>query len=540
MTDGKLYSGQRLLPEQTLVSPEGKARLHYQGDGNLVVYFDGRPIWASQTHGASAGSLKMRADGDLVVSDASGKGIAHSRTAGHAKAMVQLQDDGNFVIYEDPDGPLAGTPVWASASSPFPIEDVEPEPLPDVVPLSAPLKVRGLAIVDRDGKLVRPKVLHAMWLFSAWCHGQRDRVREEMRRARGLYHGLRFCDHLGYYPVWKGMEVGPFSYVNRSNQRVSATPDYYGQLTSFLEEGRGQGLGFHHSRGDLNGLTTSQIYDHLDQVAAVQRRVGLDCILLNEACNEAWQNMPDVDDLVATLHRMLTHLPDETLKATSAADDEYGGETLEGARKYLADVAYKHGHRSGESYDRLRHIFSFAHEALRALGVAGWEGEPAGPGHGVTVQREDNVEALCMMGMMQAAFSQGATFMSGAGVFGRQDIWTMPGYAEWPAAIDLLPEDVMAWPIVTHGGDGQAAHQVFNTQSVSPDLRADQRIDPTTGRFVAFVYGPGRGWSMPVIRGCNVKVYVPNTLQFVEMSLAKGSRFDVGFEKGRFVLGQLR
>lgn len=537
--DGKLFSGQMLRPEQTLVSVGGHARLHYQGDGNLVVYLDGNPVWASQTHGQTAGSLKMRADGDLVVSDASGKGIAHSGTAGHQKAMVQLQDDGNFVIYEDPNGPLAGTPIWASANGAFAIEEVAPEPLPDVIPIAAPLKVQRLALVDRDGTLVKPKVLHAMWLFSAWCHGQRDRVREEMRRARGLYHGMRFCDHLGYYSVWEGMEVGPFAYTSRDGKRVAATPDYYGQMTSFFEEGRLHGLAFHHSRGDLNALRMDQIFDHLDTVSAVQRKVGLDLIMLNEACNEAWQNMPDVD-IPQALHDMLKHLPSETLKATSAANDEYGGETPAAARAYLADVAYKHGHRSGETADRLRHIFSFGYEVLRPFGVAGWEGEPAGPGAGVSVRREDNVEALCMMGMMQAAFSQGATFMSGAGVFGKGDIWSMAGYEEWSKAIDLLPDDVMQWSVITHGGDGQAAHQILNTQSVSTELRADQRIDPNTGRFIAFVYGPSRLWSMPAVRGFDARVYVPNTRNFVDVSIDRGSRFATSFDKGRVLIGQLK
>lgn len=115
---GELRSGQSLLPEQTLVSPAGHARLHYQGDGNLVVYLDGQPVWATGTDGSSTGQLVMQSDGNLVLYDAEGP-IRATRTHNHFGAMVQLQDDGNFVVYADPNGSAAGTPLWASASDVF-------------------------------------------------------------------------------------------------------------------------------------------------------------------------------------------------------------------------------------------------------------------------------------------------------------------------------------------------------------------------------------------------------------------------------------
>jgi hypothetical protein len=114
-----LLAGQALLPEQTIVSPGGHARLHYQSDGNLVIYLDGSPVWASNTSGESAGRLVMQTDGNLVLYDGDREAIRATRTHGHPGAMVQLQDDGNLVLYEDPNGPRAGTPLWASASNEF-------------------------------------------------------------------------------------------------------------------------------------------------------------------------------------------------------------------------------------------------------------------------------------------------------------------------------------------------------------------------------------------------------------------------------------
>lgn len=91
--------------------------MQYQGDGNLVIYHDGKPVWASQTTGTEPGYVEMQHDGNFVMYDGDGNPIRHTNTAGHPGAMIQLQDDGNFVMYEDPKGPHAGTPIWASASS---------------------------------------------------------------------------------------------------------------------------------------------------------------------------------------------------------------------------------------------------------------------------------------------------------------------------------------------------------------------------------------------------------------------------------------
>jgi hypothetical protein len=122
----KMIAGESIVHGESLVSPGGHANLHCQHDGNLVVYLDGQPIWASGTaqdalqwfgkvlpDGAPRVILHMQPDGNLVLTQ-DGAPVWATNTSGHAGAMVQLQDDGNFVIYEDPRGPLAGTPIYAT------------------------------------------------------------------------------------------------------------------------------------------------------------------------------------------------------------------------------------------------------------------------------------------------------------------------------------------------------------------------------------------------------------------------------------------
>lgn len=403
------------------------------------------------------------------------------------------------------------------------------------------LKKFGLAYVDQSGKLVVPKILHAGALFSDWCHGMTDKVQDEMAAASGLYDGIRFWDHLGYYGVaWRGKEVSPYALINREGQQVQPTLNYYGRLEEFLRLARSRGLKVHHSRGDLNGLSRNQILEHVSRVSEVQEKVGLDMILLNEACNEAWQNMPNHLPLPSFLKEMCNRMPVGPLRASSAADDGYGGETLDAARAYLVDVVYKHGYRghgNGDTAGRLGHIHAFAYHTLVGLGEPGWEGEPAGPDEGVTVGQENNVEGLCMMGIQYAAFSQAATFMSGAGVFGNSPIYNMPGYHEWPAAVRLVDPEVNTYDKIIHGGQTWTGTRVFG---VTPEsgLRADQRIDTDTGRFAATLYG-GNGGRFYVERNCEVTIYHPVTLMAHQFELKAGKPWDVSYERGRYVVGQI-
>lgn len=103
-----LLPGQRLVVNQSLVAPSGRHSLHYQPDGNLVLYEGGRAIWASRTDGNAPGSAEMQYDGNFVVYDPTGKPLWASGTWGQPSAMVQLQDDGNLVIYRN------GEALWAS------------------------------------------------------------------------------------------------------------------------------------------------------------------------------------------------------------------------------------------------------------------------------------------------------------------------------------------------------------------------------------------------------------------------------------------
>ena len=107
-----LNAGETLQPNQSLVSPNGLLKLLLQSDGNLVLYNQNTPKWASNTAGQSAKSLLMQADGNLVVYTAT-QAIWASNTNGKGTSFLSLQDDGNLVVYQTPT-PDSQIPIWAT------------------------------------------------------------------------------------------------------------------------------------------------------------------------------------------------------------------------------------------------------------------------------------------------------------------------------------------------------------------------------------------------------------------------------------------
>ena len=63
----ELVAGRELRGGSWLASSNGHYRLAMQGDGNLVLYWEGRPLWASNTAKHPGAFLAMQADGDLVI-----------------------------------------------------------------------------------------------------------------------------------------------------------------------------------------------------------------------------------------------------------------------------------------------------------------------------------------------------------------------------------------------------------------------------------------------------------------------------------------
>ncbi|MGE3974952.1 MAG: hypothetical protein AB7F59_10540 [Bdellovibrionales bacterium] len=100
-------AGQSLKPNESFQSANGKYGLVYQSDNNLVLYGPNGPLWASNTSGLpNPNAVEMQGDGNLVIYDKSGKPLWASDTSGHAGAYLGLHTNGQMVMYDRSGSPL--------------------------------------------------------------------------------------------------------------------------------------------------------------------------------------------------------------------------------------------------------------------------------------------------------------------------------------------------------------------------------------------------------------------------------------------------
>ena len=106
----ELVVGTELKGGSWLASSDGHYRLAMQGDGNLVLSWEGHPLWASNTAKHPGAFLAMQADGDLVVYQGD-RPIWSSGTdhGGNGRYYLSLQDNGNAIIYS-----AARKAIWAT------------------------------------------------------------------------------------------------------------------------------------------------------------------------------------------------------------------------------------------------------------------------------------------------------------------------------------------------------------------------------------------------------------------------------------------
>jgi hypothetical protein len=105
-----MIAGQSLFPNDTLVSSDQRFTLIYQTDGNLVLYQSGvGAIWNTGTWPVT-GQAALQADGNFVVYRSDGVPLWYSGTAGVSPVQLNLQNDGNLVLY----GPNGA--VWSSGT----------------------------------------------------------------------------------------------------------------------------------------------------------------------------------------------------------------------------------------------------------------------------------------------------------------------------------------------------------------------------------------------------------------------------------------
>jgi len=109
----ELLAGTELPAGSYLTSPDGQYHLTMQPDGNLVLYWEGQPLWASHTAGHPGSSLEMQGDGNLVIYQGNRPiWTSGSSRKGNAPYALRMLDGGNATVYSP-----AGKRVWMTNSA---------------------------------------------------------------------------------------------------------------------------------------------------------------------------------------------------------------------------------------------------------------------------------------------------------------------------------------------------------------------------------------------------------------------------------------
>jgi hypothetical protein len=105
---------QAILVDQYIQSNDGRFRLNYQVDGNLVLYGPGGAVlWNLGVTSARPSEFIVQNDCNLVLYDSAGHSYWDKGTS-CSGPVLRLQNDGNLVLRSG--GTLFGPVVWSSGT----------------------------------------------------------------------------------------------------------------------------------------------------------------------------------------------------------------------------------------------------------------------------------------------------------------------------------------------------------------------------------------------------------------------------------------
>ncbi|MFD4948929.1 hypothetical protein ACFVYE_25565 [Streptomyces sp. NPDC058239] len=107
-SDTLIHPRATLYKNHAWTSGNGRAILRVQQDGNFVLYKDNRPVWQAPGAYPNGDHAVMQEDGNFVLYDRGGHPLWASGTW-RKGAYLAVQDDGNVVVYN-----ADRRPVWAT------------------------------------------------------------------------------------------------------------------------------------------------------------------------------------------------------------------------------------------------------------------------------------------------------------------------------------------------------------------------------------------------------------------------------------------
>ena len=337
---------------------------------------------------------------------------------------------------------------------------------------------------ERNGQPLLPIMCHYMEAFSRYTRNE-SQVADELSAIKAAgYTGIRFLDILNNQPFWTGREVNPIN-VNRGGISITKTSNYYGKLKDFLLLCESTGLLVNWSRGDLQPYSSSQREDHFSNVGTVAREVGINTIAVFEGVNEGFDNgISDIASLLPLLNIFSQQAGASMLRALTSPQTAEAVDVL-ADHSYGVPLAMAHGARGGNLAAKLGAIHAIRRDYWPGKLV--WQDEPPGTAtSGTTNQYEMDEQGLALMAVESLICDQAYSVMLKNAVKWNDTLSDDAGFYTVPAAVAMLPNDLMQWSHIL-GRENSGAELT----SVDPSIlgpAVDQRFNLEQGKIVAIVY----------------------------------------------------
>jgi hypothetical protein len=380
-------------------------------------------------------------------------------------------------------------------------------PLFSSSPRSGALRIAsdGKSYADDKGRYL-PVIMHAGDLLSRVIRGLRGDeshlafVNESLDvMAAYEYDGART------WVATYGPQEGTFWWqrdVNPNDPLLDAAVLWYCHAL------KARGLGWLVSMGDVSMLISplSERMAFARRIARLIASVDPSLVLGVDGGNEAWQTgEPDPSRLRQIVQAFREIIPCDVWSCTSGESERKDHVDL-----YAGSVADRHGWRDGETWDKIRHIFSPMVEGVYDAYLL-IDSEMFGYGRNVSATDEHSMRTMTAntirMAVVQSLASrQIPVVMSSVGVIsdgmverlgggrfrpifdGGERFADIMGIDSAKVARKLVPNDIMAWPTRCHGGAGQTGRRVRAVPALD-ETRADQAFS-SDGRVFSVEYGP--------------------------------------------------
>ena len=363
-------------------------------------------------------------------------------------------------------------------------------------PLVGQLRIERGAYVDANGPRL-PVFLHAGDLIGhGLMHGVESILPTLDLAARLGYHGLR---------SWFQLEITTGTWLPGPTTHGWDPRDNPSRFVEILRAGADRGLKWNLAAGGIKGLSNADEDQLFDLVASAIDQVGAEHFAQVVGGNEIRDTGDGDDQEPRELERLVQRVRSRHpgiglygLGVFTGTEDEH--ELKRFTASWMRHVLI-HGYRDGQVHDKIRHYFNNGYEGPGRWGAGAgrvgshllWHDEPVGVGRLVSATQNKGQLGAAEMQLIAAAAAIGRgawTFMSGPGVVLGDEPWeAMPGFAETPALLRQLPQDLHRFDVRGHSGPGQP-HRMHAVRGDRPNVREDYAIDTATGRFVAIQYGP--------------------------------------------------